>query len=79
MTQQRTHAQIILDAGGPAAVGEITTVDPNTTKKWKANDSIPAAYWSALVEAGKATLEELADAAAAKRAAKDHGEERSAA
>jgi hypothetical protein len=65
---QRTHAQIIEDAGGPAAVGDIVGAPGNTTKQWKRNDSIPAPYWAALAEAGKATLEELAAAAAAKRA-----------
>jgi len=44
-------------------------VDPNTAKAWKRTDSIPGIYWQAFVDAGLATLEELAAAAAAKRAA----------
>lgn len=63
----RTHLKIIADAGGPSALARIAGADPNTAKQWKRNDSIPAAYWSAIVAAGAANLEELADAAAHRR------------
>ena len=41
--------------------------DPNTVFAWKRTDSIPAAYWRKLSDAGVATLDELADAAAHRR------------
>lgn len=59
-----THRGIIDRAGGPAAVGRKINVEPNTTKAWKRLDSIPAAHWQALAQAGIATLDELASAAA---------------
>jgi len=63
----RTHHQIIADANGPAAIARVVGVDPGLAKQWKRNGSIPAPYWSGLAAAGVATLEELADAAAARR------------
>lgn len=44
-------------------------VEANTTKAWNRTDSIPSAYWEACAGTGIATLEELAAAAASKRAA----------
>lgn len=69
----RTHRQIVVDAGGPDAVAGITGAQPGTAKQWKRADSIPAPYWKALVDAGKATLEELADAAASRRTSTEAG------
>lgn len=60
----RTHEQIIVDADGPAKVGHAIGVEPGTVKQWKRLNSIPAPHWRAVVDAGLATLEELADAAA---------------
>lgn len=65
----RTHKQIIIDAGGPTSVGGAISVDPNTVKAWRHLNSIPAPYWNAVALANLATLEELAIAAAARRAA----------
>jgi hypothetical protein len=61
-----SHRAIIARAGGPAAVGRLIGIDPNTTKGWNRLDSIPAPHWHALAEAGAATLDELAEAAARK-------------
>lgn len=59
-----SHTAIIARNGGPAAIGRLIGVDPNTTKAWKRLDSIPAAHWQSLANAGVATLDELAAAAA---------------
>lgn len=59
-----SHRDIISRNGGPAALGRLIGVDPNTTKAWNRLNSIPAAYWHALASAEAATLEELAEAAA---------------
>ena len=65
----RSHAQIILDAGGYRAVflrlhpdGKLQTV-----KSWVLRDNIPAEYWRGLVDQGLCTLDELATWAAARR------------
>lgn len=64
----RSHAQIILDAGGYKAVflrlhwnGKLQTV-----KSWVLRDNIPAEHWRALVDQGVCTLDELATWAATK-------------
>lgn len=74
-----SHKAIIDEGGGPAAVARSISeieekhgrapVDANTTKAWKRSDSIPNAYWFAFSEAGLASLERLAQAAAARRPA----------
>lgn len=61
-----SHRAIIARANGPTAVGREINVDPNTVKAWSRLDSIPAPHWQAITDAGLATLEELAAAAAAK-------------
>lgn len=38
-----------------------------SVQQWKRNNSIPAAYWAAVADAGIAKLEELAKAADARR------------
>ncbi len=73
-----SHRDIIDRAGGPAATSKSISrhetdagrpaVDANTTKAWKRLDSIPAPYWQAFVATALATHEELADAAATRRA-----------
>lgn len=65
----RSHQQIIKDAGGPTSLAKAISADPNTAKAWGRSNSIPAPYWSAVALANLATLEELAIAAAARRAA----------
>lgn len=64
----RTHSQIISDAGGPSAAARLIHAQPGTVKQWRRLDSIPAPHWNALVTAKLATLKELADAAATRRA-----------
>lgn len=64
----RTFSHIILDAGGATALARKIGEDPNTVHAWKRGKSIPAAHWNAIVAAGQATLQELADAAEARRA-----------
>lgn len=59
-----SHTAIIARNGGPAAIGRLIGIDPNTTKAWKRLDSIPAAHWQSLANAGAASLDELAAAAA---------------
>jgi hypothetical protein len=61
-----SHRDIIARNNGPAALGRMINVDPNTVKAWNRLDSIPAAHWRAIAEAEAATLDELAAAAAAK-------------
>lgn len=66
----RTHADIIRDAGGPVAVHDGLGLEAkqHTVRSWLQRDSIPADHWKACALAGFATLDELATAAAAKRA-----------
>lgn len=65
----RTHAQIIVDAGGNTAFAEALggAADANQVNQWKrgaeGRGSIPAPYWLKAVDAGLTTLEELANAA----------------
>jgi hypothetical protein len=67
--QTPSHRDIIARNGGPAAVGHLIGVSPNTAKAWNRLDSIPAAYWHALANVEAATLDELAEAAARRAAA----------
>lgn len=68
----RTHNDIIADAGGPTKMASrITTeaapVEANLAFAWKREGSIPPAYWPRIVDAGVATLDELAHAAEARK------------
>lgn len=67
----RTHSTIIRDAGGPVAVLEVLrlAVSIFTVRSWVHRDSIPGEHWKAFSDAGIASLEELAAAAALKREA----------
>lgn len=69
LAKMRTHQQIIDDAKGLSALARSVGAAPNTAKQWRRNDSIPATYWAAIASNGFASLEELADAAEAKRTA----------
>jgi hypothetical protein len=63
----RTHQQIIAAANGPTALArQIGLEDAGPVHQWVRNNSIPAHYWTDVVEAGAATLEELAAAAKAR-------------
>lgn len=63
----RTHSDIIVDAGGPAAVArslDVPGVLTNNVKSWRRNNSIPAPYWRRFADCRFATLTELANAVA---------------
>lgn len=64
-----SHRDIILRNGGPTAMGRKINVDPNNVKAWARLDSIPAPHWQAFADSNAATLEELAAAAARRKAA----------
>lgn len=63
----RTHRDIIAEAGGPTKLAERIAVERWLAGAWKREDSIPAAYWPRLVDAGLATLDDLAHAAEARK------------
>ena len=63
-----TFAQIFDRTGPTEMARRIGFDDPNTVHAWKRTESIPAAYWRKLADAEVATLDELADAAARRRA-----------
>lgn len=64
----RNHSEIIR-AADAAAIAELTGASIHTVRSWGQRDSIPAEYWSALVNEGHCTADELMRAAASKRAA----------
>lgn len=64
----RTHFQIIEAAGGYRALAEAIGQPPERARFWRRRKAIPPEQWKAVAEAGIATLEELAEAAATKRA-----------
>lgn len=61
----RTHSDIV-SAAGADKLAALRGVSIHTTRSWAVRDSIPAEHWSALVRERLATLDELAEAAAAK-------------
>ena len=72
--QTRTHAEIVRSHGAQALRSLLIDrgyqlPNPSTTQRWADRDSIPGEYWNAIADAGIATLEELATAAAARKAA----------
>lgn len=64
----RTHAQIIAKAGAPRIVEIVAGQSIHTVRSWRQRDSIPSEYWRALADAEIASLDELATAAALRRA-----------
>lgn len=70
----RSHADIIRQHGASALYRDLTAkgvkVHQTTPQRWADRDSIPGEYWKVMVELGVASLDELATAAAANRAAK---------
>ena len=64
-----THADIIARIGRDAEVASRLGVNVHQVRDWRLRNSIPSEKWKALAEAEMATLEELADGAAAKAAA----------
>lgn len=75
----RTHAQIVAAAGKPEEVALRRGVSVHTVRSWIQRDSIPAEHWAGFADDGRATLEELAAAAAAKREAPPEDEPQDAA
>ena len=63
----RTHLQVITDAGGYKAAAERLGLMPNRVRFWERRQAIPPEEWAAVAQAGLATLEELARAAAARK------------
>jgi len=66
MRVMRTHLQIIQDAGGYQAVAQKVDLPKSQVRFWERRGAIPDRYWKAVADAGLATLEELAEAAAAR-------------
>lgn len=65
----RTHIQIIEDAGGYKQLAIHLHQKPERLRFWARRKAIPPEEWVTVAEAGVATLDELAQAAAARRAA----------
>jgi hypothetical protein len=65
----RTHSQIVVAAGKPGELAMRRGVSVHTVRSWIQRDSIPGEHWAGFAADGHATLEELADAAASRRAA----------
>jgi len=67
----RTHGEIIRAGDGKtdgvAAFARAIGAPPNRVYPWERIDSIPGPYWKAVVDAGLATFEELAEAAERRR------------
>lgn len=62
----QTHSEIVKGAGPAEAVARARGVSVHTVRSWIKRDSIPAEHWAGFALDGKATLEGLALAAAAK-------------
>lgn len=68
----RTHGQIIRAAGAQAIHDHLGLIGKlHTVRSWVQRDSIPAEHWAELARLNIATLEELADAADARRRARE--------
>lgn len=65
----RTHHQIISDVGGYRALAERLGQPAERVRFWERRRTIPPEQWKAISDAGLATLEELAEAAAERAAA----------
>lgn len=64
----RTHLQIIKDQGGYQAVADLLKQPRERVRFWERRGAFPPEQWKAVADAGVATLEELATAAAAAKA-----------
>lgn len=64
----KTHAEIVAAAGRPEEVAQRRRVSVHTVRSWMQRDSIPAEHWLGFADEGHATLDELALAAAARKA-----------
>lgn len=63
-----THHKDIIRRAGADAVKQATGVSIHTVRSWAQRNNIPGEHWKALADAGHASLEELATAAADSRA-----------
>lgn len=61
-----THAEIVSRSGSEAELALALNVKKHQVRDWRLRNSIPPERWQAFAEAGYATLEELAGAAAAR-------------
>lgn len=62
----RTHADILRPGDDQALAAELK-VSIHTVRSWRQRNSIPAEHWKALESMGRASLGELAEAAASRR------------
>jgi hypothetical protein len=63
----KRHAEIVAAAGADK-LSALTGVSVHTCRSWGQRDSIPGEYWKTIAGEGLASLDELAAAAAARRA-----------
>jgi len=63
MLPMRNHSQIVR-AAGPVRLATLRRLSVHTVRSWAARNRIPPEHWTALVRAGHASLDELAEAAA---------------
>ena len=67
----RSHREIIQAHGAAALVRDLARigieVHQTTPQRWADRNSVPGEYWGALVDLGLGTLEELAEAAEARK------------
>lgn len=64
-----THSDIVKRAGRAEEVALANGVSVHTVRSWARRSSIPAEAWAWFAREGHATLGELAEAAAARKAA----------
>ena len=67
-TQIVSHEDIIRQAGGYKGLAERLGLDAELVRFWERRASIPDTYWLQVRDAGVATLDALAEAAAHRRA-----------
>lgn len=64
----RTHSEIIREYGATKLVRALQergiVIHQSTPQRWADRGSIPAEYWTALVDLGASTLEEMSEGAA---------------
>lgn len=69
----RTHEEIVRGFGASKMAHALrdrgVLISIGAPQRWAERNSIPSEYWAHLAELGVASLEELAEAAAAKRSA----------
>lgn len=64
----KSHSDIVRSAGKPEEVALANGVSVHTVRSWIQRNSIPAEVWAWFANERHASLEELAEAAAARRA-----------